>query len=242
KHRDNLKLIKENSTFIVQTEPNHAQAESGYASSNNSMITLAPQTKNINFSDQVTSAETLWTMNAARQGYSYLSCDESGDLFRRMFPDSQIAHELKMERTKLSYVVSHDLEPFFHRNLVEDIKQCERFVLCFDEQKNHQNNKQLDIVLKHWSMKNPGVVARYYKSVLHGHAPAHVIRDSIVNSFRTDGIDIKRLLMIGRDNPNVNKTVEKLIDQALKKVGGELLKVGSCHIHVIHNAFKSGEK
>ncbi|CAF2834584.1 unnamed protein product [Rotaria sp. Silwood2] len=240
KHRDNLKLIKENSTFIVQTEPNHTQAEPGYASSNNSMITLAPQTKNINFSDHVTRAETLWTMNAARQGYSYLSCDESDDLFRRMFPDSQIAQEFKMERTKLSYVVSHGLGPFFHRNLAEDIKQCERFVLCFDEQKNYQNNKQLDIFLKYWSMKNQGVVTRYYKSVLLGHAPAHVIRDSIVNSFRTDGIDIKRLLMIGRDNPNVNKTVEKLIDQELKKVGGELLKVGSCHIHVIHNAFKSG--
>ncbi|CAF4465644.1 unnamed protein product, partial [Rotaria magnacalcarata] len=57
----------------------------------------------------------------------------------------------------------------------------------------------------------------------------------------TDGIDIKRLLMIGRDNPNVNKTVEKLIDEEMKKVGGELLKLGSCHIHVVHNAFKSGE-
>ncbi|CAF3169830.1 unnamed protein product [Rotaria sp. Silwood2] len=106
KHRDNLKLIKENSTFIVQTEPNHTQAEPGYASSNNSMITLAPQTKNINFSDQVTRAETLWTMNAARQGYSYLSCDESGDLFRRMFPDSQIAQEFKMERTNEGTVSS----------------------------------------------------------------------------------------------------------------------------------------
>ncbi len=60
--------------------------------------------------------------------------------------------------------------------------------------------------------------------------------------FRTNGIDIKRLLMIGRDNPNVNKAIEKLIDAEMEKVGGELLKIGSCHIHVIHNAFKSGKK
>jgi len=40
----------------------------------------------------------------------------------------------------------------------------------------------------------------------------------------------------------VNKAVEKLTDAELKKVGGELLKMGSCHIHVIHNVFKSGEK
>ena len=75
-----------------------------------------------------------------------------------------------------------------------------------------------------------------------GHAPADVIKDHIINSFRTGGIGIKRLLMIGRDNPNVNKTIEKLIDEELKKVGDELLKLGSCHIHVVHNAFKSGEK
>jgi hypothetical protein len=30
--------------------------------------------------------------------------------------------------------------------------------------------------------------------------------------------------MIGRDNPNVNKSLEKLIDTELKQVGGELLK------------------
>ncbi|CAF3357733.1 unnamed protein product [Rotaria sp. Silwood2] len=240
KHRDNLKLLKENNTFTIQTEANHNPSEAASSSSNISTVTLASQTKHFSFSDQVTRAEALWAMNATRHGYSYLSCNESGDLFKKMFPDSDIAQKFNMERTKLSYVISHGLGPFFHRNLVEDIKQCERFVLCFDEQKNYQNNKQLDILFKYWSVKNQRVVTRYYKSILLGHAPAHVIKDHIINSFRTDGIDIKRLLMIGRDNPNVNKAIEKLIDEEMKKVGGELLKLGSCHIHVVHNAFKSG--
>jgi hypothetical protein len=134
------------------------------------------------------------------------------------------------------------LDHFFHNDLVQDIKQCERFVLCFHEQKSNQNNKQLDLLFKYWSIEKQCVVTRYYKSILLGHAPAHVVKDSIVDSFRTDGIDIKRLLMIGRDNPNVNKAIEKLIDEEMKKVGGELLKIGSCRIHVIHNAFKSGKK
>jgi hypothetical protein len=244
KHSDNLKLLKENNVFTIRTEPISIQSEQCSSSSIVSMATLAapPPTKNISFSDQVTRAETLWAMNAARHGYSYLSCDESGDLFKKMFPDSNIAQQFKMERVKLSYVISHGLGPFFHRDLIRDIKQCDRFVLCFDEQKNHQNSKQLDFLLKYWSVEKQCVVTRYYKSILLGHAPAHTIRDSILDSFRTDGIDIKRLLMIGRDNPNVNKTIEKLLDEELKKVGGELLKIGPCHIHVVHNAFKSGEK
>ncbi|CAF3263226.1 unnamed protein product, partial [Rotaria sp. Silwood2] len=108
--------------------------------------------------------------------------------------------------------------PFFHCDLLQHLKQCERFVLCFDEKKNHQNNKQLDLFLKYWNAKKQGVITRYYKSVLLCQAPAHIIRDNIVDSFRTDAIDIKRLLMIGRDNPNVNKTFEALIDAELNNV------------------------
>lgn len=242
KHQDKLKLIKENSTFIIQNKTTNCESQQVFPSSSVATVTLASQTKNLSFSDQVTRAETLWAINAARQGYSYFSCNESGDLFRKMFPDSKIAENFKMERNKLSYVISHGLGPFFHNDLVRDIKQSERFVLCFDEQKNNQNNKQLDLLLKYWSAEKQGVVTRYYKSILLGHAQAHIVRDNIVDSFRTDGIDIKRLLMIGRDNPNVNKSIEKLIDTEMKKVGGELLKIGSCHIHIVHNAFKSGIK
>jgi hypothetical protein len=243
KHCDNLKLIKENSTFIVRTEPNDQQQQQEYSSSSVvSMVTLGHQNKNLNFSDQVTRAEALWAMNVARHGYSYYSCDETGDLFKQMFPDSKIASNFKMERNKLSYVISHGLGTHFHRNLVQDIQQSERFVLLFDEQKNNQNINQLDLLLKYWSVKKQCVVTRYYKSILLGHAPAHIVRDSILDSFRTDGINIKHLLMIGRDNPNVNKAIERLIDIELKKVGGELLKIGSCQIHVIHNSFKAGAK
>ncbi len=32
-----------------------------------------------------------------------------------------------MERTKLSYVISHGIRPFFHREIIQDIKQGERF-------------------------------------------------------------------------------------------------------------------
>ena len=86
------------------------------------------------------------------------------------------------------------------------------------------------------------VVIRYYKSVLLEHARASTILDCILESFKTDGIELKRLLMIERDNPNVNKLLEKLIDEEMRKVGEELLKIGPCHIHVAHDAFKADER
>jgi hypothetical protein len=81
----------------------------------------------------------------------------------------------------------------------------------------------LDLLLKYRSVEKQGVVTRYYKSVFLGHAPAQTVRDSIIDSFRTDGIDIKRLLMIVRNNPNVNKAIGKLVDAEIKKVGEELI-------------------
>ncbi|CAF4369072.1 unnamed protein product, partial [Rotaria sp. Silwood2] len=33
----------------------------------------------------------------------------------------------------------------------KDIKNCERFVLCFDERTNNQNKKQLDVYFRYWS-------------------------------------------------------------------------------------------
>ena len=47
--------------------------------------------------------------------------------------------------------------------------------------------------------------------------------------------------MVGRDNLKVNKLLEKLVDDEMKEVGRELLKIGPCHIHVAHNAFKVDE-
>ncbi|CAF4233901.1 unnamed protein product, partial [Rotaria magnacalcarata] len=84
------------------------------------------------------------------------------------------------------------------------------------------------------------VVTRYYRTILLGHAQANVVVDGILGAFLTDGIDISKLLMLSRDNPNVNKTVEKMINDAMKKVNAELLNVGTCNLHVIHNGFKAG--
>ncbi|CAM4968003.1 unnamed protein product [Rotaria socialis] len=46
--------------------------------------------------------------------------------------------------------------------------------------------------------------------------------------------------MFSRDNPNVNKTVDKMINDAMKKVNAELLNIGTCNLHVIHNGFRAG--
>jgi hypothetical protein len=126
----------------------------------------------------------------------------------------------------MSYVISHGLGPYFRDRLLEDIKNCQRFVLCFDEKLNNQKKKQLDLLFRYWSSQKGLVVTRYYRTILLGHAQATKVADGILDSFQTDGIDITKILMLSRDNPNVNKIVEKLINDTMKKVGAELLNIG----------------
>ena len=73
-----------------------------------------------------------------------------------------------------------------------------------------------------------------------GHAYAQTLRDAIIESFATDGLDLSKLLMLSRDNPNVNISLENLINSEMKKQGGGLLRLGSYNIHIVHNAFKNG--
>ena len=76
------------------------------------------------------------------------------------------------------------------------------------------------------------VCVRFYKSIILGHATADIISQSIIDSLRADGIDITKMLMlgtlsftpipqyiyfiyIGRDNPNVNKAIEVILNKAI---------------------------
>ena len=98
----------------------------------------------------------------------------------------------------------------------------------------------LDLYFRYWSSQKGLVVTRYYRTILLGHAQVTVVVHGILDSFRTDSIDISKILMLSRDNPNVNKTVEKIINDAMKKVNAELLNIGTCKLHVVHNGFKAG--
>jgi hypothetical protein len=232
KHQHLLNQWKTNTKFKIT---NQSASTSSIAT-----LDINNKSKDLSLEDQTIKAEILWSLNIAQKGFSYSSCDELNELFSLMFNDSIIAKKFSMQSDKISYVISHGLGPYFKKKMIEEIKKSERFVLIFDEQTNNQNKKQLDMIIRYWSNEKQGVVNRFYKSIILGHAYAKTIRDKIVESFLTDGLDLNKLLMLGRDNPNVNISLENLINLEMKKHGTCLLKIGGCNIHLVHNSFKNG--
>lgn len=235
---------------------------------------------------EVVRVESIWAMATSRLGFSYNASQFLPEIFRTMFPDSQIAADDSLRSRKLSYVVSHGTGFYFTSELIKDVGKAHGFTLIFDETTIPGVRKQLDIFFRYWSETINCICVRFYKSIMLGHATANIISRSIIDSLKSDGIDVSKTLMlgmsylllflvwyvsifIGRNNPNVNKAVEDMINKEViserKKKWKLLLLLSSseflnfllghrlcryrvsfllahAHLHIIHGAFRKGFK
>ena len=59
--------------------------------------------------DDVLNTEVLWAIKTVMLHYSMNSSSNTGELFKMMFPDSQIAQKFSCGMTKCSYLITHEL-------------------------------------------------------------------------------------------------------------------------------------
>jgi len=148
----------------------------------------------------VTRAECYWAMATAHLGFSYAASQNIPELFTLMFPDSKVAADYAMKDRKLSYVMSHGTGHFFARELVKDVLKAPSYSLLFDETTIVGVRKQLDLHIRYWSELKQGVVTRYWKSIMLGHATADIIGRHLLDSLKSEGIPLCKLLHLGELN------------------------------------------
>ncbi|XP_060782877.1 uncharacterized protein LOC132890101 isoform X2 [Neoarius graeffei] len=117
-------------------------------------------------------AEILWCLKLTESHWSYRSSEKSGSLFRRMFPDSNIASSFQCGETKSSYLTVFGLAPYCKSLVMDRIKSAQNgYVLLFDESLNQKTqSKQMDIHVKFWD--NDIVATHYFSSDFMGHSTA----------------------------------------------------------------------
>ena len=185
-------------------------------------------------------AEVLWTMKMVTSHYSCKSSEKTSDLFRLMFPDSEIAASFACGETKSRYLITFGLAPHFSELMLKNVRSSKNYVLLFDESLNHKNQlKQMDFHIRSW--EGDVVKTHYLTSEFLGHGRAI----DLVEKFKTVLTDFTlnpaSLLQISMDGPAVNLKVLDDMDTDLQdnyQVG--LLRVGTCGLHVMHNAFRRG--
>ena len=87
-------------------------------------------------------AEILWALKSVMSHFSYSSACDVVDVFRAMFPDSNIAQGMSCGPLKLSYLITFGIAPYFEQVLVEDLKKAPCFVLSFDESLNTELHEE----------------------------------------------------------------------------------------------------
>ncbi|GBO10910.1 hypothetical protein AVEN_176767-1 [Araneus ventricosus] len=196
---------------------------------------------NFNEEEKIISAEILYILHAAVNNISFSSFDGISQLFSRMFPKGEEAKGMKLSSRKVAYEISHGLGPYFLAKISKSIQSCSFFTLLFDETLNESNKKQLDIHVRFWNCELNAIQQSYVGSEMLFHATASDIDSAIMSCMKKANLPIKKLLMLGSDGPNVNKAVFKIFDHRLKsEVGEGLVNVGTCNLHIVHNAFGEG--
>ena len=143
-----------------------------------------------------------------------------------------------MSREKGRYVALHGIAPVFEAETVKKLKECDAFVVGFDETCINKK-EEMEILVK---IANPGegVELRHYKTVELEAGDAESIKDKLLDTFEADGIDYKKKL-IGTmtDWCSVMSGGKSGVNKRLEDEVPELFVSGGCPAHHVGNTIKA---
>ncbi len=94
-------------------------------------------------------AEILWALEVVKTHQSFRSNEEKSALFAKMFPDSEIAKQYAMGRTKVMYLITYGIAPYYEDDLYKRITPVECYSASFDEVLNQSSQvKQMDLLIR----------------------------------------------------------------------------------------------
>lgn len=140
--------------------------------------------------------------------------------------------------SKAASLSSFGIAPHFRSLLKAKIRASDKYVLLFDESLNDNlQKKQVDIHIRFWDGDEVG--SRYFDSQFLGHATASDLHTCLQKSCEEAGTH--GIFQLSMDGAAVNwKVYDMLTENIEQETGSKLLNIGSCGLHVMHNAFKAG--
>ena len=84
----------------------------------------------------VMKAKILWSIKSVIANFSFIASTDIGDLFKKTFPDSEIASKFACGKTKMNYLLCFGIVPFFKEKLLQKVKEAECVTVSFDESLN----------------------------------------------------------------------------------------------------------
>lgn len=192
--------------------------------------------------DEVSRAEIYHALDCVTSHLSYNSRKHSSALFSVMFPDSDIAQNFSCGPTKLSYSAVFGLAPYFQDELHRRLDKVKIYSISFDESFNsYSKNEQMDLIVRYFDEDKELVVNRYLGSEFLGHTTAKDLLEKFEKG--VSKLDGAKMIQVGMDGPNSNlKFLRDLVSKRELEMpdAPSLLDIGTCGLHVVHGAFRTG--
>ena len=127
-------------TLLTADEPHSSQQGKSFPGQQSSM-------KAFTTNEIVNKAEILWLVKSVMAHFSFSASADKGDLFKKMFPDSENASKFPCGKTKMNYLLFFGITPFFKEKLLQKVKEAECVTVSFDESLNKDfQSEQMDIM------------------------------------------------------------------------------------------------
>ena len=94
-------------------------------------------------------------------------------------------------------------------------------------------------MVRYWDVNNSKVQVRYWDSTFLGHSAANDLLQHFNDS--VESINPSKIIHVSMDGPAVNhKFYKGLEDHREREELPKMINIGSCNLHIVHGAFKSG--
>jgi hypothetical protein len=219
KHLENVKVM------------NSDQTKFQHSGSANNFFFVGKRKVVFNQTQQYWNACILRALNVVEKGHSFNSCNGDNELYAKMFPDSAVAANYKMKRTKCEYVLEFGILPHIKDLILNDVTGSP-FTFHFDETTTSQVKKQYDGYVTYFSRKKGEVCTSYCGSLFVGKCAAEDLLVHFHEFMEQAGLDKEYMVSLGMDGPNVNLLFQTNL---LKEV--KIVKMGSCPLHTVNTGF-----
>ena len=97
----------------------------------------------------------------------------------------------------------------------------------------------MDLLVRYWNEEKMQVQVRYWDSAFLGHSTSH----DLLNHFNEKicDLNLSKVLQVSMDGPSVNMKFHQNLQSYREEFElPKLIEIGSCSLHIIYGAFKTG--
>ena len=151
-------------------------------------------------------------------------------LLPRIFPDSTIAANLRMHRTKCTGLIVNLISPCLFREIIEDIGTS-FFSLIADESTDVSQKKMLAICIRYYSVSKQCIRTTLFKMVnLVVSATSDVIGAAVKSALEESGLSLDKLLGIGVDGCSTMVSIHHSVSTYFRNLVPEVVMIKCvCH-------------